>query len=255
MSQITVATINLNNSDNQWLKRRHLLVAQLMDASPDLISLQEISLPARQGHWLRNQINVRLTGSVQRPYRLVQKRKRHLIYGYFEGVGVLSKLPVEYHDSVSLGYGGRLALRVNVVLASHQTLDFVAVHLHNISHDHEARLEQVMRLNSWLNGRRRVPYQIIAGDFNEIPTGLAIEYIKQSYHSAYEYVHGHEPLATFPTALIDRLDGWAGCLDYIFISKSLKKIPAISLFCDKPDDEDDTLYPSDHVGLISTVEI
>ena len=37
MTEITVATINLRNRADRWRQRRHLLVAQLVDAAPDLI--------------------------------------------------------------------------------------------------------------------------------------------------------------------------------------------------------------------------
>lgn len=252
---LTVATINLRNRADRWLKRRHLLVAQLVDAAPDLISLQEISMPIGQGRWLRNQINVRLSGSSARPYRLIQRRKHHLTHGYYEGIGVLTRLPVLYSDSLPLGYGGRVALRVNLELPSRQMVDFVAVHLHHIGHDRQARLEQVMRLTGWLNLQQRVPNQIIAGDFNETPTGLAIEQMRQGYRSAFAEVHGREPLATFPTALIQPLSDWSGCLDYIFLSPAVGPVRAARIFCDEPDATDDTLYPSDHVGLLAEIEM
>ncbi|HEX6383620.1 MAG TPA: endonuclease/exonuclease/phosphatase family protein [Anaerolineae bacterium] len=263
MTQITVATINLRNRADRWRERRHLLVAQLVDATPDLVSLQEIYFPIAQGRWLRNQINIRLSGHSKRPYRLIQKRKRHLVHGYFEGIGILSKRPVLYHDFISLGYGGRLALRASVELPSRQTMDFVAVHLHHVAHDREARQEQVMALMGWLNSHRPVPLQVVAGDFNEVPDGPAIQHMKQGFRSAYEEVRGREPLATYPTALVmprpphdgSPGEGWAGCLDYIFVSPAVKRVVAASLFCDKPALGDDTLYPSDHVGLIATLEI
>ena len=263
MFHLKVATINLRNRADRWLKRRHLLVAQLVDAAPDLISLQEVSFPIGQGRWLRNQINVRISGDSKRPYRLIQKRKNHLINGYHEGIGILTRLPVLYHSSLSLGYGGRIALRVNVQLPTRQTVDFVATHLHAVAHDRQARLEQVIKLTGWLHDTRRVPLQIVAGDFNEIPKGLAIEYMKQSFRSVYEVRHGHEPLATFPTALVQPKRpydgapglGWAGCLDYIFISPAVKKVEQAAIFCDQPDEADDTLYPSDHVGLIATLAL
>jgi endonuclease/exonuclease/phosphatase family metal-dependent hydrolase len=255
LTSLTVATINLRHRADRWRERRHLLVAQIVDATPDLISLQEISFPIRQGQWLRNQVNARLTGSNRGPYQLIQKRKHHLTKGYYEGVGILTKLPVLYRDWLALGYGGRVAVRVNVELPSHQTADFVAVHLHHVAADKQARQEQVMQLVGWVNGRRRVPHQIIAGDFNEVPAGPAIQYMKQSYRSAYEQVIGREPLATFPTALVQRPDGWSGCLDYIFVSTAVTPIHFVSLFCHKPAANDDTLYPSDHVGLIAKLEI
>ena len=55
---------------------------------------------------------------------------------------------------------------------------------------------------AWLHGHKRVPIQVMAGDMNETPDGLAVNHIKQSFRSAYESVYGREPLATFPTALI-----------------------------------------------------
>ncbi len=252
MSQIAVATINLRNRADRWLERRHLLVAQLVDAAPDLVSLQEISLPIAQGRWLRNQVNARMGG--ERPYRLIQQRKRHLVHGYFEGIGILTRLPVLYHRAISLGYGGRVALRVNVELPNKRALDFVAVHLHHPAYAHEARQEQVMKLIGWLQSVRHVPHQVIAGDFNEAPSGLAIEYVKQGFRSAYAVVYGREPLATFPTALLKRSGGWAGCLDYIFVSPAIN-VGTANLFCDQAAAEDDTLYPSDHVGLLASLTI
>ncbi len=255
MTELTVATINLRNNANRWLQRRQLLVGQLVDAAPDLISLQEISFPINQGPWLCSQINWRISGSSKHPYQLIQRRKRHLINGYFEGIGILTRLPVVYHDLISLGYGGRLAVRANVQLSSRQIVDFVAVHLHHVSYEREARTEQVMKLIGWLNSHRRIPHQIIAGDFNETPDGPAVSYMKQSYRSAYFERHGHEPLATYPTALAGLNRDWSGCLDYIFLSSAVGAVQSASLFCDKPDAEDDTLYPSDHVGLLTKVQI
>lgn len=254
MPVLRVATLNLRNREARWQERRHLLVEQLLETAPDLVSLQEISLPIRQGHWLRQQLNLRISGSEKAPYRLFQQRKKHWLKGYYEGIGILTKLPVIYRDAVGLGYGGRVALRLNVELPTRQTLDFVAVHLHPTAADRQARQEQAMQLVAWLNGRRRVPRQMIAGDFNEVPAGLAIAYMKQSYRSAYAEVHGHEPLATFPTALIPT-DGWAGCLDYIFVSTAVPPIRHAQLFCTRHAPDDDTLYPSDHVGVLATIDL
>lgn len=252
---LTVSTINLRNRQDRWAERRHLLVAELVDAQPDLVSLQEISFPIGQGTWLCNQINVRLTGDSKRPYRLLQKRKHHPIKGYYEGIGILTKLPVLYRDWVSLGYEGRVALRAHVELPTRQTIDFVAVHLHHVAHDKEARREQALKLTGWLNTHRRVPWQIIAGDFNEVPDGLAIRVMKEGYRSAYEEKNGREPLATFPTALVPSEDGWTACLDYIFLSPAVGEIELTKIFCDKPATRDETLYPSDHVGLLAKIAV
>lgn len=247
--QVTVATINLHNREDRWRERRHLLIEHLIEQAPDLISLQEINVPIRQGKWLCKQLNFRLTGLGNTPYQLIQKGHQHL-FGAFEAVGVLSRLPVLYHESVGLGYGGRVALRVHVELPSHQTMDFVSTHFHNVAFEREAREEQAMKLMGWLMNHKHVPIQVIAGDFNETPDGLAIAYIKQSFRSAYEAFNGHEPLATYPT-ILRATNEPADCLDYIFFSAAVRGVSKAALCCDEADREDDTLYPSDHVGLLS----
>jgi endonuclease/exonuclease/phosphatase family metal-dependent hydrolase len=253
MSTLTVATLNLRNRQDRWRERRHLVVAQILDTAPDLLSLQEVSRPMGQARWLRSQINSRMTGSAREPYHLLQERKHHFIKGFYEGIAILSKFPVISHDALSLGYEGRVALRANVALPSGQMMDFVNTHLHHVAYDREARQEQVMRLVGWLNSSGRAPLQVIAGDFNETPEGPAIQQMKQVYRSAFFQVRGYEPLATFPTALVDQADGWTGCLDYIFVSSNIK-VTAAHFFCDKPAADDNTLYPSDHVGLVATLE-
>ncbi len=254
MAQITVATLNLRNRRDRWLDRRQLVVSELIEKRPDLLSLQELFLPIGQGRWLRNQVNSRITGSSKDPYRLVQKRRRHLVQGYYEGIGIMSRLPLLSHDGVSLGYGGRVALRVSVELPGGKPLDFVAVHLHHIAEEREAREEQVLRLVSWLKDRNPSPLQVVAGDFNEVPDGPAMRLMRQSYRSAFVERRGYDPIATFPTALLPDVN-WSGCLDYIFVSAAIAKVLEVSLFCNRPSSADPTLYPSDHVGLLATLEI
>jgi endonuclease/exonuclease/phosphatase family metal-dependent hydrolase len=254
MTTLKVATLNLHSRQHRWQERRHLIVGQIIDASPDLLSLQEINLPTGQGKWLRDQVNTRLSGAPHEPYQLVKKRTYQLLRGYLDGVGILTKLPVISHDALNLGYDGRVALRANVALPSGETLDFVATHLHPVARDRQARLEQVMLLGGWLTDMGGVPLQVIAGDFNEVPDGPAIEHIKQTYRSALAEARGYEPLATFPTALAPRADDWSGCLDYIFVSSSIEVSDA-SIFADTPSEDDETLYPSDHVGLVATLYV
>lgn len=255
VSQIKVATLNLRNRQNRWLERRLLVVSELMETQPDLISLQEVYRPIGQGRWLRNQINSRLSGSSKHPYQIVQKRRQHLTRGYFEGLAILTRLPIVSHDAVNLGYQGRIALRVNVELPTREPLDFVAVHLHHGAEDRQARLEQGLRLTGWLNDHNPARKQVIAGDFNEIPSGPVIQFIKQTYRSAFEEIRGYDPIATYPTALIARSDGWSGCLDYVFISQAVNRVMSAKIFCNKSAPQDTRLYPSDHVGLLVELDI
>jgi endonuclease/exonuclease/phosphatase family metal-dependent hydrolase len=254
-TRVTVATINLHGRKDRWLERRHLLVSQLMESAADLISLQEIYPPIRQAPWLCKQINVRLSGSDKEPYTVVQKRHQHVIRGFSGGVAILSRLPVLYSESINLGVGGRVALRVHVELPSHQTMDFVSTQLHHVPYEREARQNQAMKLMSWLHGHKRVPIQVVAGDMNENPAGLAVTLIKQSFRSAFESANGREALATYPTALIGPGVDRAFCRDYIFVSPAVHKVVKVGIFCDESASDDNTLYPSSHVGLLATLQV
>jgi endonuclease/exonuclease/phosphatase family metal-dependent hydrolase len=251
-TRVTVATINLHDREDRWLERRRLLVSQLMGSDADLISLQEINMTNRQATWLCKQVNVRLSGSDQTPYQLVQKRHWRSLSN---GIGVLSRLPVLYSESVNLGIGGRTALRVHVELPSHQTMDFVTVQLHQVPYEREARQDQALKLMSWLHGHKRVPIQVVAGDMQETPDGLAVRHIKQSFRSTFESIYGREPLATYPTALLKQAADLGLCHDYIFVSTAVHKVLNVKLFCDEPASDDNTLYPSSHVGLLATLQV
>lgn len=260
MFGFTAATINLSGRSQRWLARRHLLVGQLVDAQPDIVALQGISLSIGQGSWLVRQVNIRLTGNSRHPYRVIQARYSHLRH-YFEAVGILTRLPVIYHDSLQLGYDGQVAFRANIELPAgaagsrRQSLDFVTVRLHHGANSEEARLEQAMSLVGWLNEKRRVPLQVIAGDFNEVPNGPAAVFMRQSYRSAYAEARERDPLATYPTNLLQPQPVPAKCLDYVFISPAVYRVTTAAIFADKSSADDETLYPSDHVGLMVGLEV
>jgi endonuclease/exonuclease/phosphatase family metal-dependent hydrolase len=254
MVALTVGTINLRNRASRWRERRSLLVSALLEADADLISLQEVSFPNRQGEWLRDQLNAGAASDDHLPYVLVQQRKVHYFYGFLEGIGILSRYPIMSHDAIPLGYGGRVALRATVELPSGHMLDFVTVHLTHLPGHREARLEQVMTVTNWLSGPGRAAYQVIGGDFNAKPTSPAIKQMKQAYLSAFEVANRYEPVATFPTVLAPSRDGWSGCIDYVFVTANIR-VRRARIFCNRPSPNDDTLFPSDHVGLLAELEI
>lgn len=250
MTSLTVATININHRNDRWGERRHLLVAEILDYAPDLIALQDVAVLQRQGQWLRTQVNMRIGRSRREPYRLVQQRRTS--GGLFAGVAILSRLPLLSSDGFALGEGD-VALRANVLLPNGWALDFATTRLRAGAALPETREEQTMRLVGWLNAIGRVPLQVIAGDFNETPDGPALQKMRQQYRSAFALGYGREPLATYPTALAPA-GTLARCLDYVFVSRGIRVIQA-QIICRRAAAEDDTLYPSSHVGLFVTLEI
>ncbi len=260
MYGFTAATINLSGRSNRWPARRHLLVGQLVDATPDIVALQEISLSIGQGVWLARQVNIRLTGDSRRPYRIIQYRYSQL-RRFFTGVGIMSRLPIIYHDSLTLGINGQVAIRANIELPAgaagsrRQSLDFVSVRLHHGAGGDQTRFEEAMDLVGWLNEKRRVPLQVIAGDFGGASDKQATAYMRQSYRSVYAEAHGRDPLATYPTNLLQPQPIPAECLDYVFVSPAVHRVTAAAIFGDKSAVDDDKLYPSDHVGLMVGLEV
>ncbi len=247
----TVLTLNLHNLRDRWLSRRHLIVSGLLDEEPDLIALQEVNVASGQGAWLLHQLNARLG---RRTYQLAQQRRKGLISGFFDGVAVLSKHPILLAEGLDLGFDGQVALLTNIELPSGYAIDFVSARLSPGQTVPEVRYEQVMRLTGWLGVEGRSEHQIVAGDFNEGPEFGAIRRMKQSMRSAHEIAYGREPLATFPTALALRPNDWSGCLDYIFLSTRWRLV-SIRRFGTRHHPEDDTLYMSDHIGLLATVTL
>ncbi len=260
MFPFTAATFNLRGGAERWLARRHLFVGQIVDLQPDIVALQEVNLAFGQGNWLVRQVNIRLTGDSRRPYRLVLGRNAGLRH-YLSGVGIMTRLPIIYHDTLALGFAGQTALRANVELPAgaadtrRQSLDFVSVQLFPGLAGGEARVAQAMNLVGWINEKRRVPLQVISGDFNESPTGGAVTLMRQSYRSAYACVHQRDPIATYPTNFLQPQPVTARCLDYVFVSPAVYRVTEATFFCDKPAAEDDTLFPSDHVGLLVGLEV
>jgi hypothetical protein len=100
-----------------------------------------------------------------------------------------------------------------------------------------------------------------------------IQMMKESFASAHEARHGHEPAWTCPTPLVYQFDTmrrglsamgnliayrqpvpWRGTVDYIFVDPNIK-VNECDVVLDRPAPDDPTLYPSDHVGLCATLEV
>jgi endonuclease/exonuclease/phosphatase family metal-dependent hydrolase len=251
MPYLRVATLNLHQRRDRWPQRRELVLGALVDLHADLIALQEISVIGRQGRWLHKQLNYRLSGNASEPYQMVQRSGRHPLWGTVEGVAILTRLPVISADAQSLGQDGRVALRVNTAASTGAPLDFVAVQLNPALDAHETREKQIMALLGWINKPGAVAHQIIAGSFEDAPDQLALRRIKQfyRYRSAFEVKMGHEPAATFPTALVEPQINAGRCHDYIFLSSAFSGVADSGLFARRSAENDDTLYASDHIGV------
>jgi endonuclease/exonuclease/phosphatase family metal-dependent hydrolase len=263
-SALRVATVNVLNDRSRWAERRTLLSRGLVALSPDLIALQEVTDPTGRStaHWLAEELG---GYSAHLCPKAGLGRTR-------EGVAVLSRLPVERHETLNLRGQQRTAQRVRVQVSGRPVL-LVNCHLYWPPGIHAARVRQVQRLLAWVASTEPVAASVVCGDFNATPGSPAVALMSRSFTSAHQAVHGREPEYTCPTPLavggrvraaatrgLLRLfsnhpgAGWRGTLDYIFVSPAVRVADCV-IFLDRPSPDDPALYASDHLGLAASLEI
>lgn len=271
-ARITVATLNLLNDMRRWPERRELVAAGFRALQPDLIALQEVVLPLNTAAWLADQLE---------GYALVITPKtsarggRGARGGHGEGLALLSRLPVQSMQWLALGSQRRVAQFMHVD-AHGAGLLLANTHLHWSLHQSPARLRQVHVLQAWLAGWQSQNPEcavVVCGDLNATPGSRVIRQMKTQFRSAHALVHGREPIWTCPTPLQfttqrwrrtvmtlagvrRRQDGpyWRDTLDYVFVSPGVTVHDCHVVF-DAHAMNDATLYASDHLGLMASLEL
>ena len=261
---IRVATINILNDLSRWDERRVLLVRGLHALSPDLIALLEVRDP------LGTSTAHRLAGEFG-DYSVHVRPKTGWGRKY-EGIAVLSRLPVESYEVLDLRSQQRVAQLVRVQVGGRPVM-FVNGHYYWPTGLNGARVRQVTKVLDAVKALDPGTSVIACGDFNATPASPAIDLMSRTLVSAHEARHGREPEYTCPTPLLGRWrvreivtrgllrlftnrpgGSWRGTLDYIFVSPDVRVIEC-GVFLDRPSPGDPTLYASDHLGLAATLEI
>lgn len=257
-----VVTFNLLNDSTYWDERAPLIVEGLRSLDPDVIALQEVSLPSNNAAWIAE----RLHG--YQAFLCPKTGPRGLI----EGEALLSRLPVEDHAVLAFGRQGRVAHRITVRTSAGPCVIGNA-HLYFSAFNDVTRRFQVQRLLGWLPEGTPT---VVCGDFNAEPSYASLALMRRRFRSAYAVVHGTEPAYTCPT-LLDRGPGvrhsvrrlalrilgwilrpgkpsWQGTLDYIFVSPEVQ-VRDCALVLDRPSPTHPRIYPSDHMGLMATLAL
>lgn len=199
-----------------------------------------------QASWIVREVAARTEGRLH--YRAYRGAKTGL-GGLWEGIGVLSRVPVVATAWLDLGAQRRVAQRVTVRPPEGGVLDVYNTHL---GLGGEAlRTAQARRILEWIDVRPSVPL-VLTGDFNARPGSPTVELLSSRLRSAYLEVHGCEPDRTVPTPLRPRPTSEGSVLDYVFVNRLLHVAGARVAF-DEADPGDPTLCASDHYGLSVTV--
>lgn len=247
MVTVRVATLNLRNLADRWDERLPLLLADMAALQPDVIGLQEVVYPLQQD---------RLLGAAGAGrYEAVRGWAGRPEYGN----SMLIRQPLRGVEDgrADLGHD-RAAHRVRIDLGGGAGLLFAVTHLHHLVPDDAVRDEQAAGVLAWLDGAEAATATILVGDFNATPDEPAYARLRAAgFRSAYLEANGAEPEVTWPSGLqapaMDT-DGDPGCLDYVWLRGHARAIDARLVF-DRPAVGDPTLYPSDHLGVLATVEV
>ncbi len=262
MATFKIVTFNLLNKPSRWHERRELIVRELAELQPDLIALQEVSLPHNNAQWLADRLGGYAVQTSPKTGALAER----------EAVATLSRFPVESCHTLSLVAQSRVAQAIRLRVGDRSV---VVVNGHFMFHvyDHIKRTQQVHRVLNWLRLAAASYPMVVCGDFNATPDMRTIQMMKESFSSAYEVAHGHEPDYTCPTPLVYQFNAvrkglstvgnliayrqpepWRGTLDYIFVDGNFN-VQSCEVVLNAPSADDPTLYPSDHVGLCATLEL
>ncbi len=230
---LVVATLNVRHTADRWRARAPLLVEQLVALDPDLIGLQEVRRFPSQARWIARRAAG--AGPGRRPWE-VRTAYKTGVKRLWEGIAVLSRLPVADGARLPLGGDSRVALRVTVTLPGGGRLDLYQTHL--ADGDADLRRAQAQRLLAWMDERPGMA-QLVVGDLNSGPGSGPLRVLGRRLRSAYAVVHGSEPRRTVPGGAV---------LDYILVNDLVTVMDAWTTF-DRPSPDDPDLLPSDHLGV------
>ncbi len=250
MSVITVATLNLFHKMGRWDERFPLLLDQLEALRPDIIGLQEVNLATDQGVSICRLANDRMNDAP--PYEIYHvarpRRSAHL-----EALAVMSRLPVEAHEGLDYLLQENVAQRLRLRLQGGAALDFYNTHLHYPPSATQDRLHQAERLLAWVDTWQGAAATVAVGDFNAYPEERTVTLMKTRFASAHEAAHGRDPERTWPTPINTFDPSPPGCLDYVFVDGARVLQADLAFATPHPDDE--TLFPSDHLGVMAKVDV
>lgn len=247
MDRLHVTTLNIRNLADRWFERLPLLLADMATLQPDVMGLQEVVYTMQQD---------RLIGAAgEGHYASVRGWAGRPEYG--NSLLVRAPLGATDVERVDLGLN-RAAHRAVVGLPGGTTVVVAVTHLHHEVPDATERDEQAATLLGWLDEAPPADATILMGDFNAHPGEPAYGRISAAgFRSAYLEANGSEPAVTWPSGLqapgMDT-DGDPNCLDYVWV-RGAARVTAARLVFDRPDPEDPTIYPSDHLGISITLEI
>ena len=236
-----VVTLNLEQDHKRWDERCPLVVDGMKALQPDIIALNEVSIPRQTARELQK--NIRWGQGID--YNLVQQTRVNAAASV-EGEGLLTRFAVI--ETGNLDYQARdMVAQVARILVDGR-------HLYMSRGDDSLRLFQVQQLLAWIDKRNDVSDCIVCGDFNatlDMPSAalMASRFRpSQTSPTAFTPLAGRDGAISHP--YWPRMDR---CIDYIWTTGAIETVASGVCF-DRPDTIDPSLWPSDHAGVWADLE-
>jgi endonuclease/exonuclease/phosphatase family metal-dependent hydrolase len=144
-----VATLNLEQDQKRWEARRALVVEQLGAVRPDVLALNEVCMPLKTAHWIRDAARERFGLE----YHLVQQTRVNGLSAV-EGEALLTRFPIL--ETGNFDYRTRdIVALVARLLAGGQPVDVYVTHQVGSVFDDSLRLYQAQQLLAWIDSPSR----------------------------------------------------------------------------------------------------
>lgn len=258
---LKVMTINVRHNADFWEERFPLIADEIVRLAPDLIGIQEMEIGINQSKTLMKLIKKR-AGPDGLKYEKCERLKTGSDMFGGEGITIFSRYPIEKKGYADLEHG-RPVIFARVQIADWLSVDLYNTHLHNIGGD-EVKLPQAQKMIAFEKKNDAGFLTFLTGDMNSSEGSQTIGFfIANSFTDTYRAFHGDKTSVTGNTnpVIISKENApqnFTGRIDYIFM-----KVPAgwedrvkivDSVVCFKNYD-DRGLYPTDHLGVMTTVQI
>ena len=270
--ELRCATFNIRNTTDRYKERRLFLKDCISAVSFDICGLQEVRFEStscclygdQRTELMQFDSNIVVYSTkLLQPFEKVEDSSFR-IDGNCIAINSKSVIVVSHVDITvsNCRSAQRILFRLNN--GSGELYSFTNVHLHHVIGDEGEmiRVDQVRTVLRWIHSLdtdEQVNVSLLAGDFNAAPSGPAYNVILDSgYVSTYKVLHSAEPEYTFPTGLYaDTMDTDPKITcDYIFyksFSKDKIAVVDVRLFGNVALEMDSSIYPSDHIGIVSTL--
>jgi len=238
---LTVVTLNLWNDQQNWPRRRELILAGLQAIHPDVICLEEVL----QHAGLRNQA-ADLAEALGYRYTFASVDPDSAPKRY--GNAILSR-----HPMLETAWT-RLQPLDDYRVAAHMRVDFngrpvdvFVTHLHHTVEGGAIRAQQIANLLAWVETQRGKGPLVLAGDFNTDPTVPELKPVLARYVDVFATL---VPGADTVTTLNPAKGHPNRRIDYVFVPREGKSGPtplSARRILDQP--AADGTWPSDHFGI------